>query len=193
MARATPAPDPVETPPAPTVEPVADDTEPGPDGQQAAGEAGPTGNDASPAAPVELDPGPPSVEPAAEAEPPDGDQPEGGEPLSLDPPDPLHLIGNRPCPVCDGAGEIPFGVLQSPRFRPCEECGGVGQVLTGSLIAEASVFDCPACTGKGYREVTPATGIDPYADVVAVPTAPTAADAPPWPGATWDVSTARWV
>lgn len=135
----------------------------------------------------EAEPGPAVVEAEAEveAEPveaePDVEAPE----LAL--PDPMHLIGDRNCPVCDGAGVIPFGVLQSPRFRPCDECGGIGQVLTGSLKPESSVFDCPGCEGAGYKQVEGA-GIAGDRPAPAVgPDGP-----PPWPNAVYDHVLGNW-
>lgn len=155
---------------------------------EAAGGADAPPADAPPgAAAPEPDPGPPSVEPEASVEPAADDEPAAGEAPELDLPDPLHLIGDRPCPVCEGAGTIPFGVLQSPRFRPCDECGGIGQVLTGSLRPEASVFDCPGCEGAGYKTV-------PQADTPAAPPQPQIGPEgpPPWPGATYDHVAGAW-
>lgn len=193
MPHSSPAPTTDDTPAKATVDTSADGD------QQAAGEAksevdsSPSAVASPAASPVEPDPGPASVEPAAEAVPPAADTPAGGTVTPPELPDPEHLVGDRPCPICDGAGRIPFSIRQLPGFRRCEDCGGVGQGLTGSLVGDASVFDCPSCEGHGYTTTGPApAGVGAGATLPAA-AAPTAADAPPWPGATWDVSTARWV
>lgn len=71
-------------------------------------------------------------------------------------PDPDHVIGNRPCPVCDGIGQVPFDIPQSPRYRACPDCKGTGNVLTGSFDPDCAMILCERCFGKGY--VDAATG-----------------------------------
>lgn len=105
--------------------------------------------------------------------------------LTLD--DPYGMIGERPCPTCDGAGEIPFNVLQSPRFECCDECGGIGTVRTGSLVPESAMQVCEKCNGGGYVATAetfpgPTSGILPETLPVN----------PPWPGAVFNETTGSW-
>jgi hypothetical protein len=146
---------------------------------------------AAEAAQVEPDaalPPAPTVEPDSSVAGPDGPGQAEPPPPSVEPADPLHLIGERPCPTCDGAGSIPYGVMQSPRYHACDECGGVGQVLTGALVAESAVVDCEACLGRGYRETQPPAAGGP--DLQPGPGAPGQA---PYPGAEWDQAAGVWV
>ena len=170
--------------------PPAAAASPSPDDLQAQADA--AAADAAAEAPqVDVDaalPPAPTVEPepADEALETDG-YPDAAAP-SVEPADPLHLIGERPCPTCDGAGAIPYGVMQSPRYHACDECGGVGQVLTGALVAESAVVDCEACLGRGYRETQPPAAGGP--DLQPGPGAPGQA---PYPGAEWDQAAGVWV
>lgn len=71
-------------------------------------------------------------------------------------PDPNGVIGDRPCPTCEGRGSVPFEIRQSPRYESCPDCVGTGVVLTGSFDPAVATILCERCTGRGY--VDKATG-----------------------------------
>lgn len=101
--------------------------------------------------------------------------------------DPYDMLGEHSCPTCGGAGQIPYGVLQSPRYQCCHECGGVGQVLTGSLVSENAMQICENCNGGGFEMVPGQTGVAPLSNMESVDHGE-----PPWPGAIFDHTLGAW-
>lgn len=125
--------------------------------------------------PDESEPEPEPIAPSDEPAGPTSSLPAGG------------LIGERDCPLCEGAGKIPYGVLPSPRYERCDECGGIGQVYTGSLVTVSSVVDCEKCNGAGYVPVNIGDIASPAVSLV-----PSPENEPPWPGAVWNAQTGAW-
>jgi hypothetical protein len=87
------------------------------------------------------------------------------------------------CPACNGLGLVwnvdePTPDLVHPdNLVTCDACNGYGSVITGSKAPGRETTVCIACSGNGYRTVTPqpenVTPIQPN-----VPAWPAPADAP---------------
>lgn len=99
-------------------------------------------------------------------------------------PDPDHVIGDRPCPLCDGRGSVPFEVRQSPRYERCPDCVGTGTVFTGSFDPECATLLCERCQGRGF--VSKETGEVPRE--IGNPLGE-----PPFPGMQWNAERHEWV
>jgi hypothetical protein len=65
------------------------------------------------------------------------------------------------CPACSGLGLVwnvdePQAELVHPdNLVTCESCNGYGSVITGSKAPGRETTVCIACSGNGYRTVTP--------------------------------------
>jgi hypothetical protein len=65
------------------------------------------------------------------------------------------------CPTCDGLGRVWDAQPREPdlvhpdNLVTCEACNGYGSVITGSKAPGRETTVCIACSGNGYRTVTP--------------------------------------
>jgi hypothetical protein len=129
-------------------------------------------------APVDAEP-----EPEPQPEPEPEDEPAVAAAVSLE--DEYGALQPGTCPLCEGSGNLPVTVPQSPRYQTCPDCHGLGQVRTGSLVADSAIIGCERCTGSGFSPIDTAEA--PYVPPLQ-PQNGAGAEAPPWPGAVKDAA-----
>lgn len=62
--------------------------------------------------------------------------------------------GFEPCDKCDALGLVPPAPPARGHefFKPCPTCNGYGQLMTGSLSEQYAAIECVDCGSRGYLE-----------------------------------------